>query len=111
MMALLNKKLLKPIEYPNLIRLGTKGDGGYVVPEDQIKQCRVLLSLGLSDNFDFDKEFQEKNPESKVIGVDYTIGWWWFSRRILIYLWKMFMYSVLLNSRNFWLESALMGEV
>ncbi len=100
MKLLLNKSSLKPIEYKNLTRLGTKSDGGYVIPEDQISQCAVLVSLGLSDNFDFDKEFLTKNPSARVIGVDHTIGWWWFSRRILVYLWKVFMYAVIFNNRK-----------
>ena len=98
--VMLKKSLLKPIEYPHLVRLGTKGDGGYVIPEDQIASCKLLVSLGLSDNFDFDKEFAAKNPAVRVIGVDHTIGSWWFSRRILIYIWKIFMYAVIFNARK-----------
>lgn len=98
--CLLNKSLLAPIESPNLVRLGTKGDGGYVVPEDQIANCELLISLGLSDNWTFDKEFLAKNPAARVIGVDYTVGPWWFLRRVLLYSWKIFMNALLFNPRK-----------
>jgi hypothetical protein len=71
---LLNKSLLVPIDYPNLVRLGMKGDGGYVIPEDEIRNCALLISLGLSDNWEFDKEFLARNPDARVIGVDHTVG-------------------------------------
>jgi hypothetical protein len=98
--CLLNKSLLAPIEYPNLIRLGTKGDGGYVVPEDQVADCELLISLGLSDNWEFDKEFLAKNPAARVIGVDHTVGRLWFQRRVLLYSWKIFMNALLCNPRK-----------
>ncbi len=84
----------------NLVRLGTRGDGGYVVPEDQISKCGVLISLGLSDNWDFDREFLARNPAARVIGVDHTVGPWWFLRRVLLYSWKIFMNALLFNPRK-----------
>ncbi len=98
--CLLNKALLKPIEYPGLIRLGPNGDGGYVIPGDQIKSCELLISLGLSDNWLFDKEFLARNPTARVIGVDHTVGPWWFLRRIFIYLWKIPLYALIGNRRK-----------
>ncbi len=97
---LLDKSRLRPIDYPNLIRLGPKGDGGYVVPRDQINDCELLISLGLSDNWVFDKEFLAINSTAKVIGVDHTNGPWWFLRRILIYFWKLILYSSIRNRRK-----------
>jgi Methyltransferase FkbM domain len=96
----LNKAVLRPIEYPDMIRLGTKGDGGYVVPRNQVENCRLLISLGLSDNWDFDREFLAINPTARVIGVDHTIGKWWFMRRILVYSWKTILYLVIHNKRK-----------
>ncbi len=95
--VLLDKSLLRPIEYQNLKRVGSKGDGGYVVPIDQIPNCETLLSLGLSDNWEFDKEFLAINPKVNVIGVDHTIGTWWFVRRIVLYSWEIILHSTFLN--------------
>lgn len=97
---LLNKTVLKPVEYPILIRLGLKGDGGYVVPGDQIKDCNLLISLGLSDNWDFDREFLAMNPKARVVGVDHTIGSFWILRRILVYSWKVLLYTLILDRRK-----------
>lgn len=98
--TLLDKSRLRPIDYPNLTRLGPKGDGGYVVPRDQINDCELLISLGLSDNWAFDKEFLAINSTAKIIGVDHTIGPCWFLRRILVYFWKLILYSSINNHQK-----------
>jgi hypothetical protein len=41
----LDRRQLRPIEHPDLIRLGLPKDGGYVVPEACVRQSTVLLSL------------------------------------------------------------------
>ena len=90
----LNKTLLKPFEYPHLVRLGPNRDGGYVVPGDQIAHCETLISLGLSDDWSFDKACLALNPALKIIGVDHTVGPLSFMRRILRALWKIPLYAL-----------------
>lgn len=97
---MLIKSVLRPVENANLVRLGPKGDGGYVVPEDQIKDCELLISLGLSDNWLFDKEFLARNPHARVVGVDHTVGPFWFLRRTVKYAWKVVLYTMLVNGRK-----------
>ncbi len=87
----LNKALLKPFEYDHLVRLGPNRDGGYVVPGDQIVHCETLISLGLSDDWSFDKACLTLNPALKIIGVDHTIGPLTFIRRTLLSLWKILL--------------------
>ncbi|WP_440054977.1 FkbM family methyltransferase [Pseudoalteromonas sp. T1lg65] len=70
---MINKQQLTPVKSTNLIRLGNQFDGGYVVPELQVKSANLLLSLGINDDWRFDKMFQSLNPECKIIGVDYTV--------------------------------------
>ena len=90
----LNKALLKPFEYLHLVRLGPNRDGGYVVPGDQIVHCETLISLGLSDDWSFDKACLALNPVLKIIGVDHTVGPLPFTRRILRSLWKIPLYAL-----------------
>ena len=45
------------IENSELARLGSIDDGGYVVPKQTILSSELLVSLGISDNWDFEKDF------------------------------------------------------
>ena len=67
-------KFLKPyfVKIEELVRLGSIDDGGYVLPVKDIKSSDVLISLGISDNWDFEKDFS-KISNSKVIAYDYSI--------------------------------------
>ena len=96
----LRKSLLRPVSCDNLVRLGTTGDGGYVVPGNEIHHIELLVSLGLSDNWEFDADFLERNPRARVVGVDHTVGPWWFTRRVFLYSWKVAMYSLLFNRQK-----------
>lgn len=79
----LDKQLLHPRTYPSMIRLGRDRDGGYVVPEDQIRHCSLLISLGLSDDVSFDRDFLARNPGTRLIGIDSRVNGWFLARRLL----------------------------
>lgn len=84
--------------YPGLIRLGSAhGDGGYVVPDREVRTARFLLSLGLSDEWSFDEAFLRANPQAKLIGVDHTIGPLFFVGRFFSSLLKIVFYALTLN--------------
>ena len=51
-------------------RLGSKGDGGYVLLDD-LDASDILFSIGVGDNVSFDQECEQK--VSKVILVDHTV--------------------------------------
>ena len=75
-------KELKPIYVDNndLIRLGSIDDGGYVVPIKTIMNSRSLVSFGISDNWDFEKDFIKKSKVN-VFGYDHSIdNNFWLSR-------------------------------
>ena len=75
-------KELKPIYVDNndLIRLGSIDDGGYVVPIKTIMNSRSLVSFGISDNWDFEKDFVKKSKVN-VFGYDHSIdNNFWLSR-------------------------------
>ena len=62
---------LKPIfvDDKDLIRLGSIDDGGYVVPIETIKSSTALISFGISDNWDFEKDFLRKSSAYLVSPV------------------------------------------
>ena len=47
----------RPIALDDLIRLGDKQDGGYVISKRQIEQTETLISLGISGDWSFDTDF------------------------------------------------------
>ena len=82
-MDALDRRQLRPLEHPDLIRLGLPRDGGYVVPEACVRQSAVLLSLGMKEDWAFDRAFVRLNPRARVIAVDYSVGPRWFARRLV----------------------------
>ena len=87
-MSILDKSRLRPCAYADLVRLGPSADGSYVVPRGQVEACHWLLSLGLSDNWEFDKAFVGLNPRAGIVAVDHTVGPRFFGRRIWRNSWK-----------------------
>lgn len=78
---MLSKKL-KPLYFKNsdLIRVGSKYDGGYIINKILLTKTDQLISFGINDNFDFEKHFQ-KLAKCPVESYDYSIGFkFWFSR-------------------------------
>ncbi len=69
-----NKKKLKPIEYPDLIRLGKHNDGGYIIPRSAIEGIDVLLSFGVANDWSFEEDFKKLNPSVRIDAYDHTIG-------------------------------------
>jgi hypothetical protein len=94
----IDKSRLHPINVANLIRLGNKFDGGYIVPPDLVEKTETLLSLGINDDWRFDKQFQQRNPDCKVVGVDHTVGLWFVIRKSVQNAIKTVLNTLLLRS-------------
>ena len=65
---------LKPIYVKNfdLIRIGSANDGGYVIPKKNINKIDLLISFGISDNWDFEKHLS-KLTNCSVEAYDFSI--------------------------------------
>ncbi len=73
---------LKPnyVNKDQLVRVGSIDDGGYVVPLLNIKDSEILISMGISDNWDFEKDFS-KISNAKILAYDDTINLkYWIKR-------------------------------
>jgi len=57
----------------NLIRLGRKSDGGYVIDKRVIKKTKAVISCGLEAEWSFEKQFQEYNKNCKIFAYDHTV--------------------------------------
>ena len=69
-------KFLKPyhIKLSNLIRIGPKTDGGYVIDKRVLNKTKILITCGLNDDWGFEKSFLNKKPATKIIAFDHTVN-------------------------------------
>ncbi|KZN63183.1 hypothetical protein N473_17285 [Pseudoalteromonas luteoviolacea CPMOR-1] len=58
----------------DLVRVGGPHERGHLIPARAISKTKTLLSLGVNDNWRFDKAFQELNPECQVVAVDHNLS-------------------------------------
>ena len=86
---------LKPYhtDFSNLIRLGRKSDGGYVIDKRVIRKTRVVITCGLEAEWSFEKEFQKYNKNCKILAFDHTVNNKFWVNRFL----KDFIYLLLLR--------------
>jgi len=61
------------INFNSLKRIGPRQDGGYVIHKDAIKLTKYILTFGLSDDWEFEKNFIKFKPNVKVIAYDHTV--------------------------------------
>ncbi len=76
-------KFLKPfhISKSNLIRIGPKTDGGYIVDKRIFNKTDTLITCGLTDDWEFEKSSLKKNKNSKIFAYDHTVTKeFWFIR-------------------------------
>lgn len=64
----------KYIKKNQLIRIGPKKDGGYIVHKNILKNINFIISCGLSDEWTFEKELLLYSKKSKVLAFDHTVN-------------------------------------
>ena len=64
-------KIFKPYKSlrKNLVRIGPRTDGGYVIDKRVIKKSNTIITCGLNDDWEFEKDFLKFNS-----GAIATIG-------------------------------------
>lgn len=72
---------LWPKDVHDLVRLGRPYDGAYVVPRRALMAARHLLSIGVNDDWSFDRDAAAMNPAMRLTGVDATTTVWYVLRR------------------------------
>ena len=110
---------LKPYhtDLSNLIRLGRKSDGGYVIDKRVIEKTSVIITCGLEAEWSFEKQFQEYNKNCKILAFDHTVDRKFWTKRFLrdfisllllkqiklikiIDLFKFFQYLIFFRGKN-----------
>ena len=103
---MLSKKL-KPIfiKKENLIRIGPKRDGGYVIDKRIINKIDHLITCGLNDDWSFENQFLKLNSKPLLNAYDHTVNsFFWkkkFSKDILdFFLLKKLSFYKIINTNN-----------
>ena len=78
-----DRKELSPTIFHDLIRIGNKSDGGYLVPKSALEGLEILVTFGIGSNWTFEDEIQSLNPLLKIYGYDNTISVFYFLRKTL----------------------------
>ena len=110
---------LKPYHtnFSNLVRLGRKFDGGYVIDKRVINKTTAIITCGLEAEWSFEKEFQKKNKDCKIIAFDHTVDKkFWIDRFLkdfisllllrkikpnqIVDVFKFFEYLIFFNKKN-----------
>jgi hypothetical protein len=65
---------LRPVDVHDLVRLGRERDGGYVVSRRAIEATRVLVGIGVNDEWSFEEAFLAEAPRTRLVLVDGTVG-------------------------------------
>ena len=63
-------KSLKPKFKFDLIRVGRNNDGGYLLGLNTLKNTKILISLGIKDDWSFERHFHEMNRSCKISMFD-----------------------------------------
>ena len=83
---------LKPRFETELIRLGKKNDGGYLISKKSLDTSNKLYSFGLDDDYSFERDFFKKT-NVEVICYDQTVNFKFFLKPFLFgHFSKLFQY-------------------
>jgi FkbM family methyltransferase len=75
-------QVLAPIPMKDLVRIGNKGDGGYVIPMSSVQEADFLISMGVNTDWSFDEHFLAVNPNIHIHAYDHTISGKQFKKNI-----------------------------
>ena len=71
---------LNPYKIEDLTRIGNSNDGGYIVSNLDIFDSEYLISLGISFDYSFEKEFFKKNSKINIYTFDGSVGFRYFRK-------------------------------
>jgi hypothetical protein len=77
-----------PYRCDDLIRLGRDFDGGYLVSRQDIDNADILVSLGISDDWSFEKDFIKRNA-CRLYAYDASVNEKIFMHRLLTSIRRM----------------------
>ena len=109
-------QFLRPVIVEDLCRVGNLSDGGYAVTLSAIERCNRFISLGLGENWSFEKSVSKLKPNATMDVFDHTVSFNFFARKALKGLVKLLLFqdskenllgriSRLINYYFFWVKN------
>jgi|SRR6185503_13287813 len=92
---------LQPAERADLRRLGGAHDGGYVVPLQALRRAEILLSFGLSTDWNFERDALAVNAALTIHAYDHTVGRRYFAKAALAAMFSIPFRVIGLSPRGF----------
>jgi hypothetical protein len=86
-------RFLRPVIIENLERVGDYGDGGYAIPLAKIRNSETLISLGLGENWSFEKSVSRINPNLIINIYDHTVSTSYFVIKVMKGLVKLISFK------------------
>jgi hypothetical protein len=86
-----DQNFLAPTVIEDLVRIGSENDGGYVIPKKLLSETNFLISMGISNDWSFDKHLLSCNPNIRIHAYDHTISETLFKREVKFSLIKLFL--------------------
>jgi hypothetical protein len=86
-------KLLKPIFETDLTRVGGNNDGGYLIGKKSLINTKILLSIGIANNWCFEKDFILKNKKADLVCYDNQLNLIYLLKYIYINFIKIFNFN------------------
>jgi len=93
---------LKPIYETDLIRVGKKKDGGYLIPKKSLENTLILYSFGLAADWSFEEDFYHYT-KSKIYCYDHTVNRNFFLKLFLCSpktILKFFQYKIFFDEKD-----------
>ena len=84
---------LRPVIVEEICRVGNFSDGGYVMSRSAIESSDILLSLGLGENWSFEKAFSEINKNASIHIYDHTVSLHFFVSKVLKGIFKALLFK------------------
>ena len=63
----------RPIKVDDLVRIGNKHDGGYVVSRRSLEKTKVLVGFGLFDEWLFELDLAGRRKDLRIFSFDHTV--------------------------------------
>jgi hypothetical protein len=92
---------MRHCEADGLVRLGRDRDGGYIVSEADLRASEMLLSMGINEDWSFERDFLKRNPVP-MAAYDGSIGSGVFTVRFALSLmlfpvfWRVYLRAAIL---------------
>tara|TARA_B100000787_G_C16164209_1_gene282984 strand:- start:88 stop:870 length:783 start_codon:yes stop_codon:yes gene_type:complete len=69
------------ISNENLMRIGPKKDGGYIIDKRIIPLTKKIITCGLNDDWEFERSFLKIQPNCKITAYDHTVNKKFWAKR------------------------------